>query len=87
MSAISDVFNELLFGAGSWIGLTILLLLCIGGSLSLKYSGSIFGLILLFLGIQYLNNVPVDSNFIWSVILCWISAIFVFLNLAREIKS
>ena len=87
MTAISDVFNELLYGSGAWIGLVILLVLCIGGSFAFKYGGTIFGIVLIFLGLLYLENVAVNDNFLWSVVLCWISALYCFFHVATEVKK
>lgn len=87
MSGIEEVFTELLFGSGAWIGLTILLILCISGTLLHKYAGVFFGLILIFLGIEYLNNVNVTSNFYWSVLICWFSALFCFLRVVGEVRK
>jgi len=88
MSAISDVFNELLFGSGAWIGLIIVLVLCFGASYGLKHgSGIVFAIILVFLGIEYLNHVSVDSNFMWSVVICFISACFVTYQAITELRK
>lgn len=77
MGAEADLFNELLFGAGAWIGLSILVALSIVIAEFTKYGGLIFIIIDLFLGIEYLTNVSVNSNFMWSGIIMFLVAILV----------
>jgi len=87
MSEITEVFNELLFGSGAWIGLIIILVLCLGASYKIKYSGILFAIILLFLGFEYLNHISVSENFMWSVVICFISVIFLVYHSIDEMRG
>lgn len=61
-----ELFEELFFGAGAWFGLVILVSLALIVSFRVKYSGIVWSIILLFISIEYLNNVAESSNFMWS---------------------
>lgn len=77
MSGIEEVFNELLFGSGAWLGLIIILVLIIGASERSKYAGVCFIPVSLFIGIMYFDNVAVNENFMWAGVIMFIETIVI----------
>lgn len=77
MSGIEDVFKELLFGSGAWLGLIIILVLIIGASERSKYAGACFIPVSLFIGIMYFDNVAVNENFMWAGVIMFIATILI----------
>jgi len=71
LSAYADLFKELLFGEGAWLGLILILMLILILVTVVKYSSLITFPILVFLGIMYLNNVPANSYFMYSALITW----------------
>lgn len=82
----AELFNELLFGAGAWLGLGIIISLAFLVSWKVKYMGLIWAIILIFLGIEYINHVSTSSNFMWSIVICFISAIILILKTILDVK-
>lgn len=78
MSAIDDVFNALLFGSGSWLGLIIIIAVIISVALGTrkKVGSMIFIPVTVFMAIEYLNNVSVNSKFMWSAVIMFILTMF-----------
>lgn len=83
-SEIAEVFNELLFGSGFWLGLIFILAVAIGISYKYKYSGILFEVVLFFMGIEYYDNIAVDDNKMWGVILCFLGMIFLIVKMTRD---
>jgi len=79
-----ELFNELLYGSGAWIGFLIILSIILLVSVSVKHSGIIFIPICIFIGIFYLDNVAVNSNFMWSAIIMFLLPFFLFFRLMKE---
>ncbi len=78
MSEISDLFNELLFGAGAWIGLPILIAVAFIVSSQYKHASLPFILIFVFLGFENATRIAdiYGSMNVWFMLICWgVSAI------------
>ncbi len=71
-----EFFNELLFGTGAWLGLIIIVAIIVIVTMREKLSSAIFLPICIFLGIQYFNSVPSNSNLVWGAILMFIMAVY-----------
>lgn len=78
MSGIDDVFNALLFGSGSWLGLIIIVSIIVTVALLSKnrVANIIFAIISIFMGIEYFTHVSASSNFMWSGIVMFVLAVF-----------
>jgi len=78
MSEITELFNELLFGSGAWLGLILIVGIIISVALLSKnrVANLIFAIISLFMGIEYFSHVTTSSNFMWSGIIMFILTIF-----------
>ena len=74
-----DFFTELLFGAGAWIGILLILAIEVGLLLKWKYSGVLLLPVTLLLGIDYLTR-----NLAWQSIIMFVSAIFVLAYLVKK---
>lgn len=79
MSDVQLAFEELFFGAGSWLG--ILLLLAIIAVLTLKnrYLGVLMIPVTLFLGIDY-----IDNGLMWNGIIMFLASVFVLFIIATQ---
>lgn len=73
----TELFTELLFGTGSWIGLIIILVLMVIALASWKWSGILCLPISLMLGIEYFLHALG-----WQGIVMWLFAVFCLLRLA-----
>ena len=82
LSEVTEFFTELMFGEGKWIGLILILSIIILVSAKNKYASILFLPIMIFLGIEYANNVSASSDFYWSVIICFITSVFLVVNIA-----
>lgn len=80
MSSISEVFEELFFGTGSWLGLLLLITIIIALSLKVRWGGVLTLPILIFLGIDYITN-----ELLWNALIVFFASIFILINIAREI--
>lgn len=83
MSEASEFFTELLYGVGSPIGILLLVSLMLLVSLADKRAGILFIPFSLIMGVSYLSNIAVDSNFMWFSLLMFISTIFLTVRLAK----
>lgn len=70
-------FNELLFGSGAWLGLTMILTLIFIVTVINKYAGLIFMPLTIFLAIDYLTMIPTNSNFMWGAILMLVTSVVI----------
>jgi len=87
MSAeITEVFEELLFGSGAWIGLIIILAIMLPLSVKLKYSSAIWIIVMIFLEIEYYNNISRSSNFMWAIIISLMAIAFFAYRLYEDVK-
>ncbi len=74
MSEITDLFNELLFGAGAWLGLPIIIALAFIVSSQYKHASLPFIVFFLFLGIENLTRITNESMNAWFALICWVVA-------------
>jgi len=56
--------QELFYGSGKWVTLTVLLAIIIVVSTVFPYGGILFLPVTIFLGFDYFNNIPSSSDFI-----------------------
>jgi len=76
MSEIEEVFQVLLFGDGFWLGFLIIISICLVVAHKIKYSGILFTLALIFIALEYNENLLTTSNKMWGMVMCFIGAIF-----------
>lgn len=69
MTAWSDFFNELIFGAGSWVGFIGLATLMILISLKAKIMGLVFCLVSTLISVYCFSNIAVNSDLMWVAIM------------------
>lgn len=90
LSEIVELFNELLFGSGAWLGLILILSVAFLVSYKAKYSSIMFILILIFMGLNYWDEIggkiSLSSNFVWAIIIDFIGIIILSTVLYRDIK-
>lgn len=84
MSAASDIFYELLFGSGAWIGLILILSIAFLVGARNKYVNLLFIPILAFFGLLYLDNVAASANFMWSAVFCFIGSGLLVIQFAKQ---
>ena len=77
----NEFFTELFYGSGSWLGLIILLILCLGMVVKWRYSGALFLPVMLFLGIDYLTN---DLG--WQALIMFFGSVFIVVFMVKEMK-
>ena len=86
-----EIFNELLFGSGAWLGLMLILGFMFLIAYKAKYTSVLFLLILLFLNFEYWDQIgyaiDVTSNFMWSIVISYIAMLFMGLILYHDIKD
>jgi len=83
MSEIDDLFNALMFGSGSWLGLLLIIAIMLLIVTLVKYSSVV---LLPFQALMinfYLSNIETNSNFMWSIILMFFVMI---LTIVIEVK-
>lgn len=73
MSEVQEIFQELFFGGGAWLGLILILALIFLAGNRNKYLNLLFIPVLGFLSLLYLDNVAVSSNFMWSALICFMA--------------
>lgn len=84
MSAASEIFQELLFGSGAWIGLILILSIAFLVGARNKYVNLLFIPILAFFGLLYLDNVSASVNFMWSAIFCFVGSGLLVVQFAKQ---
>jgi uncharacterized membrane protein SirB2 len=85
MSSIDDVFNTLLFGSGSWIGLLIIVVFIIVLSGATKIVGKVISVpICTFLGIEYLSKTNETPHLAWHSLIMFLMVIFIVYSLLDE---
>ena len=87
MTEIYPLFEELLFGEGFWLGLLIMVGLGLYVAARVKYSGLVFVIIYIFLGLEYYNKLSGSSNSMWGFIICIVAMLFAVFQLYRDIDS
>jgi len=83
----AEFFTELLFGSGAWIGAIIIVSVIVLTTFRMRLSGAIFMPICIFLGIEYFNKVPGNSDLIWIGVLMFIMAIYCLGMLIMEARK
>jgi len=81
-----ELFNELLFGNGAWLGLLIILCICFFVTHFVKYSSLGFSVALVFIGISYLTNAT-DNTLIYMALICWAMIPLLLFIEARHLKK
>lgn len=81
-----ELFNELLFGNGAWLGLLIILCICFFVTHFVKYSSLGFSVALIFIGISYLNNAS-DNTLVYMALICWAMIPLLLFIEARRLKK
>lgn len=79
MSEIAEVFTELFFGTGSWLGILLLLSIIIALTIKIKWGGVITLPIIIFLGIDYITN-----DLFWNGLIMFFSAIFILITIVKN---
>lgn len=79
MPTFAEFFNELLFGSGAWLGFLLIITIVLLLSLKVKYSSIILIPTTIMIGILYLENVAVNSNFMWATIIMFLLTPFMLL--------
>lgn len=78
------LFNELLFGAGAWIGLMLMLGFMFIVAYKVKLTSVLWIFILLFLNFEYWGQIggeiDITSNFMWSIIITYIAMVLMGAN-------
>jgi len=78
----NDLFNALLFGQGAWLGLIIILVICIVAIGAWKYSACLFIPVAIFLGIAYLSY---DLG--WHALIMFFASCFFSAYLIKDAKE
>lgn len=78
--SVADVFTELFYGAGAWLGLILVLGIIITLSLKTKYAGLLMLPVSVFLGIDYLGY----PALMWNAVIMFFAAIFITINLVKN---
>jgi len=82
--AIEEIFNELFFGSGGWLGLLLLLTIIVLLGIKSKVLAVLFIPLSIFLGITYLQNVDPSSNLMWGGILMFLATVLLTVRLAKD---
>jgi hypothetical protein len=80
LSSIADVFTELFYGAGAWLGILLFLAIIIGLAFANKYVGVLMLPVCIFLAINYLAY----PTLLWHAAIMFICAIFIVIHLMME---
>lgn len=71
-----DLFNELLFGSGGWLGLIIVMSLSFLITYKIKYASIPFSIVSFFLGLLLWDNIATNNNLMWASIVYMFMPIF-----------
>ena len=82
-----ELWHELLYGEGKWLGIIILLVLIILACRINSYAGILFMPITIFLALDYFKKIPSDSNFLWAAIVMLFTSIFMLLPIIQKAKK
>jgi len=82
----SEIFTEFLYGSGAWLGLTVILTLMIIATAINRWASLLFLPVTLFMGIAYLINVPVDSNFLWGALIMFMGSLYCLILPIQKLK-
>jgi hypothetical protein len=78
-SLVDDAFTALFYGAGSWLGLLLMIALIAGLVSKWKLAGGLFIPVSIFMGINYFNH---DLG--WHGLIMFLVAIFVLIYMAFD---
>ena len=81
------LFEELLFGEGFWLGLLIMVGFGLYVAARVKYSGLVFVIVYIFLGLEYLDKLGESETSIWAFIICLVAMMFAVFQLYRDIDN
>ena len=87
MTAVADMFDELLFGSGFWIGFIIICAFCFGIAYKFKYAGVVSECVFFFMALLYFDELATNSNYLWGAIMCFVSMILVATRLYGDFKN
>lgn len=76
MSEASEMFTELLFGSGAWIGLILIMSVSLLVVYKIKYSSILFLIIFIFLGWEYFAQITSTTMHFWYFLISMIMCIF-----------
>jgi uncharacterized membrane protein len=76
MSEVSEIFTELLFGSGAWIGLVLLISIALLVGYKVKYASALFLVIFIFLGWEYFSHITASSMHFWYFLISMMACIF-----------
>ena len=81
----AELFQELIYGSGAWIGVLIVVGLALLIVMAVKYSSLPMVFILIFYGIFVLQNATDPSNILFVVPIAWFSApLLIFIDFKRK---
>jgi hypothetical protein len=80
-------FHEFFYGSAKWLTLIVTLAIVIAVSTVFPYGGILFLPITIFLGIDYFNNIPSSSDFMWGALMMLFASIYVLMMAIRKAKS
>lgn len=70
-----ELFNQLLYGTGSWIGVILTIGFMAIVTKITRWSSIVFIPILLFMGVDYFNKLASNSMFMWNGVLCFVGCL------------
>lgn len=73
---VYEWFSELFFGTGAWLGLLIVISIIFIVTAKEKLSGIVFLPITVLMAINYFNNVPSNSDFMWSGVIMLLMTVY-----------
>ena len=77
-------FNQLFYGTGKWLTLIIMMAIIIAVCSKFPLGGTLFLPITIFLGFDYLRNVPSSNDFIWGALMMICTSIFILVMAIRK---
>jgi len=85
MSEAEQLFNEFLFGAGSWIGIILIVGLIVLITSKERYAGLLFFPIIILLSLKYLEKMNETGNLAWQIIVLLFASIFILLKASGKL--
>jgi len=85
---IEEAFYELFFGVqGGWIGFLLVASIMLLVTAKVKYSGIMFMVVSVMMGIMMAGELATDSNLMWCMLMYFAMPGFLFLVMAKGGKS
>lgn len=72
MSTYANLFNELLYGSGAWLGILIILSLMVGVTAKIKEAGAVMVPIGVYLAIDYITKALYWNSIIMIFTVCFV---------------